>query len=87
MRYFCYHRFWHSTAAYGIAQAIADYPTLYSMPPKGDVFYQWPEDLLQPDVVIFYQVDETERLKRISRRKETTDQELLLKTSERFRNK
>lgn len=82
-----YCRFWHSSAAYGIAQAIEDNPDLYKMPPEGADFYQWPSDLLQPDIVILYQVEEKERLRRISRRKECTDQELLLKNSEAFRNK
>lgn len=82
-----YCRFWHSTAAFGIAQAIADNPDLCEMPPEGDSFYQWPADLLKPDIVILFQVDERERLRRLSRRKESTDQELLLKSSEAFRNK
>ncbi|XP_057664416.1 UMP-CMP kinase 2, mitochondrial-like [Diorhabda carinulata] len=78
-------RYWHSTAAFGIAQAVNDNPD-FSMPPQGDKMYCWPEDLFKPDIVIFLDVDENVRLQRISRRKEFTPQEDLLSSSEEFRN-
>ncbi|EFA00847.2 UMP-CMP kinase 2, mitochondrial-like Protein [Tribolium castaneum] len=79
-------RYWHSTAAYAIAQAVYDSSGATEMPPEGDSFYKWPQDLLQPSIVIFLDVDEDVRLERLSRRKTTTTQEDLLKNSKQFRD-
>ncbi|XP_072393321.1 UMP-CMP kinase 2, mitochondrial-like isoform X2 [Diabrotica undecimpunctata] len=79
-------RYWHSTTAFGIAQAVNDNEDLQELPPKGDQVYCWPEDLFKPDVAIFLDVDESVRLQRLSRRKEFTAQENLLKSSPEFRN-
>lgn len=80
-------RYWHSTAAYAIAQAVQDYPNKYKMPPSGDEIYSWPDDLFKPDVVILLEVSEEVRLERHSRRKTYTTQEELLKSSNDFRQK
>uniref|UniRef100_A0A6P7FG20 UMP-CMP kinase 2, mitochondrial-like isoform X1 n=1 Tax=Diabrotica virgifera virgifera TaxID=50390 RepID=A0A6P7FG20_DIAVI len=79
-------RYWHSTTAFGIAQAVQDSADLQEIPPRGDQVYCWPEDLFKPDVCIFLDVDESVRLQRLSRRKEFTAQEDLLKSSSEFRN-
>ncbi|KAJ8918426.1 hypothetical protein NQ315_008123 [Exocentrus adspersus] len=78
-------RFWHSTAAYAIAQAVQDEPNKYKMPPKGHEIYRWPNDLLKPDISILLEVSEAARLERHSRRETYTPQEDLLKSSEDFR--
>lgn len=78
-------RYWHSTAAFGLAQAVHDYSD-FPIPPKGDKNYCWPKDLFKPDIVIFLDVDENIRLQRIARRNEFTTQEDLLRSSEEFRN-
>lgn len=79
-------RYWHSTAAFAIAQAVQDYPNECTMPPKGDEIYEWPHDLFKPDIVMLVDVDETIRLQRISNRKDFTTQEKLLRDCEQFRN-
>ncbi|XP_018569934.1 UMP-CMP kinase 2, mitochondrial [Anoplophora glabripennis] len=78
-------RYWHSTAAYAIAQAVADDPAKYKMPPSGHQIYCWPNDLFKPDIVILLEVNEDVRLERHSRRKTYTTQEELLKSSYDFR--
>lgn len=80
-------RYWHSTAAYALAQAVYDSPADVEMPPQGDSFYKWPEDLLKPTLVIFLDVEENVRLQRLSRRKISTRQEDLLISSRQFRDK
>ncbi|KAJ8971402.1 hypothetical protein NQ317_005518 [Molorchus minor] len=80
-------RFWHSTAAYAIAQAVEDYPDKYEMPPANDKIYCWPEDLFRPDIVLLLDVSEQVRLQRLSRRKSYTAQENLLKDCSKFRQK
>lgn len=81
-------RYWHSTAAYAIAQWVEDNPDKAILPPIGDEFYMWPSDLLKPDYVFFLKTSETVRLQRHSRRNTTnTNQEQLLKTSDTFRRK
>lgn len=51
-RYVIVSRFWHSTAAYGIAQAINDGMII---PPDSEA-YLWPSDLLMPNLTFFYAV-------------------------------
>lgn len=80
-------RFWHSTAAYAIAQAVQDYPDKYKIPLPGDNIFCWPEDLLKPDIVIFLDVSEAVRKERQSRRRNVTMQEGLLNNFEEFRKK
>ncbi|RZB39283.1 UMP-CMP kinase 2, mitochondrial-like [Asbolus verrucosus] len=80
-------RYWHSTAAYAIAQATHDFPGEVDIPPEGDSFYHWPSDLLKPDSVIFLNVSEGVRIQRLSRRTISTNQEELLKSSSNFRDK
>ncbi|KFP16728.1 hypothetical protein Z169_02332, partial [Egretta garzetta] len=43
-------RYWHSTAAYTIATEISG--KVQDLPPVDDEVYQWPEDLLKPDLVL-----------------------------------
>ncbi|KFQ37378.1 hypothetical protein N332_09927, partial [Mesitornis unicolor] len=43
-------RYWHSTAAYTIATEIKG--KVQDLPPVHDEVYQWPEDLLKPDLVL-----------------------------------
>lgn len=57
------------------------------MPPEGDKFYCWPEDLYKPDIVILLDVSEEVRIQRQSRRTETTTQEALLNSNLQFRKK
>jgi len=52
-------RFWHSTSAYGIAEECAEIPA------SGHTVYRWPDDLLKPSLVIFLNVSEDQRCKRI----------------------
>lgn len=78
-------RYWHSTAAFALGRAIQSDPTSYSLPPAGDAFYCWPEDLLKPDHVFLLYVSEEERLKRLSRRTNATDEEKHLKENAEFR--
>lgn len=85
MRYFF--RYWHSTAAYAIGQAIYDYPNQYKLPAANEEIYYWPKDLLKPNSIIFLNVSEEVRKKRQSRRTDVTMQENLLNTSDVFRNK
>lgn len=81
------YRFWHSTAAYAIGQAIHDYHNHYKLPPLNDEVYCWPKDLLKPNAVIFLDVSEEIRTVRQSSRTNVTWQENLLNNSVIFRNK
>nr|XP_023019727.1 UMP-CMP kinase 2, mitochondrial-like [Leptinotarsa decemlineata] len=78
-------RFWHSTAAYAIAQSIQDKGDMYVLPAKGDKIYCWPEDLFKPDIVLLLNVSEEVRLQRQSRRTNVTTQEELLNSCSEFR--
>ncbi|CAG9859617.1 unnamed protein product [Phyllotreta striolata] len=69
-------RFWHSTSAFAIARAG---PLEIEMPSK---IYEWPEDLLKPDLVLLLDLDEAVRWERISHRVHLTPQELLLECAE-----
>ncbi|CAH1279736.1 unnamed protein product [Diabrotica balteata] len=82
-------RFWHSSASYWIAYAIQTKPKQYTMPPKGDRIYTWPEDLLKPDQVFLLDVDETKRKERIfdrSKINNLTDVDVILHNITDFRN-
>ncbi|XP_050505827.1 UMP-CMP kinase 2, mitochondrial [Diabrotica virgifera virgifera] len=82
-------RFWHSSASYWISYAIQAKPNKYTMPPKGNKIYTWPEDLLKPDQVFLLDVDETVRMERIFGRSEIkniTDAEVVLHNLTEFRN-
>lgn len=57
------------------------------MPSPGDEIFNWPEDLLKPDIVIFIDVSEAVRKQRQSRRINVTMQEGLLNNAEDFRKK
>lgn len=59
-----YFRFWHSTAAYGIANETS----LEDMPGKNHAVYHWPKDLLRPTIVLFLTVSEDVRKQRLSGR-------------------
>ncbi|XP_035702674.1 UMP-CMP kinase 2, mitochondrial-like isoform X2 [Folsomia candida] len=76
-------RFWHSTAAYAMAHQIK---TLGEQPKSED--FIWPDDLLKPDLVIFLQVSEQERIRRHTNRKDFTNtaEEQTLADNESFRN-
>ncbi|XP_066256984.1 UMP-CMP kinase 2, mitochondrial-like isoform X2 [Euwallacea similis] len=80
-------RFWHSTTAYALAQAVADNPQYLKLPDAANEIYKWPEDLLKPEKVIFLNVSEEVRLERHSRRSVdlVTAQEKLLKDDTKFR--
>ena len=66
------YRFCHSTIAYGIANETS----ASDMPPKQHWVYQWPSDLLKPDLVLFLTVTEEVRKQRLSDREgETTFEE------------
>ncbi|XP_009954080.1 PREDICTED: UMP-CMP kinase 2, mitochondrial, partial [Leptosomus discolor] len=56
-------RYWHSTAAYTIATEING--QVRGLPPAHDEVYQWPEDLLKPDLVLLLTVDPEERVRRL----------------------
>lgn len=60
-------RFWQSTAAYTIASecGMGEETTL---PPEGHWVYEWPKDLLVPNVVILLTVSEDVRDQRVQRR-------------------
>ncbi|KAJ8929680.1 hypothetical protein NQ314_017607 [Rhamnusium bicolor] len=80
-------RFWHSTAAFALAQAVQDYPEKYVMPSESDTVYCWPDDLFKPDIVLLLNVSEEVRRERHSRRETVTTQENLLKSCTQFRQK
>lgn len=80
-------RYWHSTSAYALGQAIQDFPERYTMLSAGDAFYRWPDDLMKPDIVLLLNVSEDVRYERLSRRKNLTEQEHHLNESSKFREK
>uniref|UniRef100_A0A0A9WWY0 UMP-CMP kinase 2, mitochondrial n=1 Tax=Lygus hesperus TaxID=30085 RepID=A0A0A9WWY0_LYGHE len=73
-------RFWHSTAAY----AIAELKDSCEIPENT---FAWPSDLLQPDLVVFLTVSEDVRLERMSRRKNFTLEEDKLKENSAYRQR
>lgn len=80
-------RFWHSTTAYALAQAVANNPGKLQLPDASDDIYKWPSDLLKPDKIILLSVSEAVRLERHSRRAAdmVTAQEKRLKDDTKFR--
>ncbi|XP_072395405.1 UMP-CMP kinase 2, mitochondrial-like [Diabrotica undecimpunctata] len=66
-------RYWHSSATYSIARAVYNTNGKYILPPKGDKVYNWPDDLLKPDVVLYLEVDEDVREKRLYKRGKQND--------------
>nr|CAD7426808.1 unnamed protein product [Timema monikensis] len=90
IEYLCHHtpvivdRFWHSTAAYTIASEVGESMVL---PPEGDPIYNWPIDLLRPDMVVFLSVGEYNRVARHTGRNTTnTPEERTLQDNSTFRN-
>lgn len=57
------------------------------MPPDGHPIYEWPSDLLKPDIVFFLSVSESKRMDRLMRRKNktVTREELRLKDDKPLR--
>ncbi|XP_045470780.1 UMP-CMP kinase 2, mitochondrial-like [Harmonia axyridis] len=81
-------RFWHSTTAYALAQMKENYYDVMKsteLPEKGSDVYEWPTDLLKPDIIIYLDVSENMRIQRLSRRASKTDQENLLEAKQEFR--
>lgn len=77
-------RFWHSTAAYAFANHTKD-----GGPAPTELDLTWPDDLLQPDLVIFLEVSEQERLRRHGDRAAftNTDEEKTLAADALFRKR
>ncbi|CAK6434836.1 unnamed protein product [Pipistrellus nathusii] len=79
-------RFWHSTAAYAIATEVSG--AVQHLPPARHPIYQWPKDLLRPDLVVLLTVSPEERRERIrGRGLERTAEEEELEASSTFRQK
>ncbi|NWI62441.1 CMPK2 kinase, partial [Todus mexicanus] len=79
-------RYWHSTAAYTIATEING--KVQDLPPAHDEVYQWPADLLKPDLVLLLTVDPEERVRRLQRRGlEKTKEEAELEVNSLFRQR
>ncbi|XP_058935129.1 UMP-CMP kinase 2, mitochondrial isoform X1 [Kogia breviceps] len=79
-------RYWHSTATYAIATEVSG--GLQHLPPAHHPIYQWPRDLLKPDLVLLLTVSPEERMQRIEGRgMERTKEEAELEASSIFRQK
>ncbi|CAM4532464.1 UMP-CMP kinase 2, mitochondrial [Caretta caretta] len=79
-------RYWHSTAAYAIATEISG--KVQNLPPTQHEVYQWPEDLLKPDLVLLLTVSPEERIRRLQGRGlEKTEEETELEANSLFRQK
>nr|XP_045739984.2 UMP-CMP kinase 2, mitochondrial [Mirounga angustirostris] len=79
-------RYWHSTATYAIATEVTG--GLQHLPPAHHPIYQWPRDLLKPDLVLLLTVSPEERMRRIERRgMERTREEAELEANSIFRQK
>ncbi|XP_029794437.1 UMP-CMP kinase 2, mitochondrial, partial [Suricata suricatta] len=79
-------RYWHSTAAYTIATEVTG--GLQYLPPARHPIYQWPRDLLKPDLVLLLTVSPEERLRRMEGRGiERTREEAELEADSIFRQK
>ncbi|XP_062429095.1 UMP-CMP kinase 2, mitochondrial [Rhea pennata] len=79
-------RYWHSTAAYAIATEING--KVEDLPPAHHEVYQWPEDLLKPDLVLLLTLSPEERIRRLQGRGlEKTKEEAELETNSLFRQK
>ncbi|KAM3930825.1 UMP-CMP kinase 2, mitochondrial [Leptodactylus fuscus] len=79
-------RFWHSTAAYAIATEMGG--GIHNLPEHHHEVYQWPDDLLRPDLVILLTVRDEERIRRIRKRGlQETKEEKELEANGVFRQK
>ncbi|XP_006895799.1 PREDICTED: UMP-CMP kinase 2, mitochondrial [Elephantulus edwardii] len=79
-------RYWHSTATYALATEISG--GLQHLPPAHHPIYQWPKDLLKPDLVLLLTVSPEEREQRIAvRGMEKTKEEVELEANNIFRQK
>ncbi|XP_067839841.1 UMP-CMP kinase 2, mitochondrial [Heptranchias perlo] len=79
-------RFWHSTAAYAIATEV--HGKVENLPPPHHELYQWPLDLVQPDLVLLLTVSAEERVRRLERRGQMrTKEEIELEANSPFRQK
>ncbi|KAM6221558.1 UMP-CMP kinase 2, mitochondrial [Rhynchocyon petersi] len=79
-------RYWHSTATYALATEISG--GLQYLPPAHHHIYQWPKDLLKPDLVLLLTVSPEEREQRIAGRGlEKTKEEVELEANSVFRQK
>ncbi|KAM4723251.1 UMP-CMP kinase 2, mitochondrial [Anableps anableps] len=77
-------RFWHSTAAYAIATAATG--PVSNLPHEGSEVYRWPDDLLQPSLVVLLTLDPEERKRRLRNRGlMKTDEEQELDHNKLFR--
>lgn len=79
-------RYWHSTATYAMATEVSG--GLQHLPPAHHPIYQWPRDLLKPDLVLLLTVSPEERRQRIEGRGlERTKEEAELEANSVFRQK
>lgn len=79
-------RYWHSTATYAIATEVSG--GLQYLPPAHHPVYQWPRDLLKPDLVLLLTVNSEERVRRLQGRgQEKTKEEAELEVNSVFRQK
>lgn len=79
-------RYWHSTATYAIATEVSGGPQY--LPPAHHPVYQWPGDLLKPDLVLLLTVNSEERVRRLQGRGlEKTKEEAELEVNNVFRQK
>lgn len=79
-------RYWHSTAAYAIATEVSG--GVRHLPPAHHPIYQWPKDLLRPDLVVLLTVSPEERVKRLrGRGLAKTREEEELEADSAFREK
>ncbi|XP_068792508.1 UMP-CMP kinase 2, mitochondrial [Struthio camelus] len=79
-------RYWHSTVAYTIAAEING--KVEDLPPAHHEVYQWPEDLLKPDLVLLLTLSPEERIRRLQGRGlEKTKEEAELEANSLFREK
>lgn len=79
-------RYWHSTAAYAIATEVSG--AVQHLPPAHHPVYQWPKDLLRPDLVVLLTLSPEERMRRIrGRGLERTSEEEELEANSVFRHK
>ncbi|CAL8287061.1 unnamed protein product [Lota lota] len=77
-------RYWHSTAAYAIATAVSG--PVSNLPPEGSHLYRWPDDLLQPSLVVLLTLDPPERKRRLEARgQDQTNEEQELDHNHLFR--
>ncbi|XP_037384457.1 LOW QUALITY PROTEIN: UMP-CMP kinase 2, mitochondrial [Talpa occidentalis] len=79
-------RYWHSTATYAIATEVTG--GVQHLPPAHHPIYQWPRDLLEPDLVLLLTVSPEERVRRLAGRGlERTREEAELESNSVFRQK